>query len=97
MDILNAEGTGPSKTADMWRKTWRDYKFSIKKKAAKIAQHKRGTGGGPEIKDILTPLEERVLALYGSVMSHGNDEVPESSVDFEIFILKENESLRQHR
>ncbi|XP_035233813.1 uncharacterized protein LOC118205636 [Stegodyphus dumicola] len=84
-DYFKCRRNGPSKTADRWRKTWRDYKFSIKKKAAKIAQHKRETGGGPEIKDNLTPLEERVLAPYGSVMSRGNDEVPESAVEFECF------------
>ncbi|KAL0811968.1 hypothetical protein ABMA28_009366 [Loxostege sticticalis] len=43
--ILNADGSGDSKTIDKWKKA--DLKNNTKKKAARIHKSVCGTGGGP--------------------------------------------------
>ncbi|KFM63462.1 hypothetical protein X975_01463, partial [Stegodyphus mimosarum] len=72
-EILNAEPNGPSKNVDTWKKTWRDYKFCVKKKAAKFAHYKKRNEGGP-IPNMLSPIEERVLTLFDDVTSNGDEE-----------------------
>lgn len=37
----------------------------MKRKGSALRQHSSGTGGGPALADILTPMEERILSLMG--------------------------------
>ncbi|KAL0808780.1 hypothetical protein ABMA28_012460 [Loxostege sticticalis] len=69
--ILNADGSGDSKTIDKWKKVWADLKNNTKKKAARIHKSVCGTGGGPATTLKLTPLEERVLNIIGVQVATG--------------------------
>ncbi|XP_064479898.1 uncharacterized protein LOC135393358 [Ornithodoros turicata] len=68
--MLNSSG-GAVKTVDKWRKTWTDWKSSTKSKAARIAQHSRGTGWGPPPKESLTSLEEQLASMIGQTATSG--------------------------
>ncbi|KAH8354539.1 hypothetical protein KR084_000906 [Drosophila pseudotakahashii] len=50
---LNAHGP-PCKTADGWRRVWKDWKQSIKKKIATNKKETRATGGGHFQQEALT-------------------------------------------
>ncbi|GBM71054.1 hypothetical protein AVEN_35026-1 [Araneus ventricosus] len=68
---LNAEGTGPAKSIGAWRKTFKDWKCYVRKKAGRIALHQKQTGGGLPSKEALTVNEEKLLAAIGQVAAHG--------------------------
>ncbi|KAL0879512.1 hypothetical protein ABMA27_003254 [Loxostege sticticalis] len=73
---LNSEGSGDSRNEEKWRKVWSDFKNGTKKKAAKLRNSMRGTGGGPALKICLTDLEQRVMAIIGEQAATGM-QVPE--------------------
>ncbi|GBN88588.1 hypothetical protein AVEN_134573-1 [Araneus ventricosus] len=75
---LNAEGTGPAKSIGAWRKTFKDWKCYVRKKAGRIALHQKQTGGGLPSKQALTVNEEKLLAAIGQVAAHGQKSVAES-------------------
>ncbi|CAB3245621.1 unnamed protein product [Arctia plantaginis] len=63
---LNAMG-GALKSVDKWKKTWRDLKSNVKRKAGKTRQSISDTGGDPAADvSTLTDLEQKVLAVLGS-------------------------------
>ncbi|RVE47927.1 hypothetical protein evm_007441 [Chilo suppressalis] len=76
-NILNAVGGGVNKTTDKWKKVWADWKSKTKKKGLIIRSHARGTGGGPASRQILSALDERVLAIMGPLAVEGQASVQE--------------------
>ncbi|XP_046389923.1 uncharacterized protein LOC124158717 [Ischnura elegans] len=76
-DQLNADGSGPTKPAHKWQKTWADLKCYIKKKYSKAKQHAIGTGGGPPCSQ-LNALEERVLSLMTVEAVEGDSSLEEA-------------------
>ncbi|RVE39790.1 hypothetical protein evm_015560 [Chilo suppressalis] len=76
-NILNAVGGGVNKTTDKWKKVWADWKSKTKKKGLIIRSHARGTGGGPASQQILSALDERVLAIMGPLAVEGQASVQE--------------------
>ncbi|CAG9761210.1 unnamed protein product [Ceutorhynchus assimilis] len=59
---LNSLGLG-EKSIEKWQKSWSDYKYNLKKKAAEI--EKSQTGGESESFPSLTDFELKVLGIYG--------------------------------
>ncbi|RVE50309.1 hypothetical protein evm_005144 [Chilo suppressalis] len=76
-NMLNAVGGGVNKTTDKWKKVWADWKSKTKKKGLIIRSHARGTGGGPASRQILSALDERVLAIMGPLAVEGQASVQE--------------------
>ncbi|KAJ8930734.1 hypothetical protein NQ314_016440, partial [Rhamnusium bicolor] len=64
-EILNSLGYG-TKPAEKWQKTWVDFNYSLKKKAADNRKEQISTGGGPPESIPLTGLELQFLGLLGS-------------------------------
>ncbi|RVE48873.1 hypothetical protein evm_006443 [Chilo suppressalis] len=56
---------------------WADWKSKTKKKGLIIRSHARGTGGGPASRQILSALDERVLAIMGPLAVEGQASVQE--------------------
>ncbi|CAH1106877.1 unnamed protein product [Psylliodes chrysocephalus] len=54
---------GAKKDWQQWRKSWHDMKTKVKSKNAKIKNHRRGTGGGAPLGDVLTNWEESIFNL----------------------------------
>ncbi|XP_063237338.1 uncharacterized protein LOC134539335 [Bacillus rossius redtenbacheri] len=61
-DVLNANGYGPIKTPGKWMKTWSDWKFVTKAKAARILQDSRGTRC-TSTSESLADVEEQLMEL----------------------------------
>ncbi|GBP98015.1 hypothetical protein EVAR_90260_1 [Eumeta japonica] len=60
-NLLNSMGGGVRKSVDKWRKTGK----LKQKKYLLLRRHASGTGGGPSSRQVLTALEERIVAIMG--------------------------------
>ncbi|KAF5300452.1 hypothetical protein FQA39_LY02251 [Lamprigera yunnana] len=72
---LNAVDTGPSMTAQQWQKRFTDRKNCTRQNYRKLLEEKKRTGGGPLVDIILSPLEDRGLAVWGKVIVAGTPKV----------------------
>ncbi|XP_018316297.1 uncharacterized protein, partial [Mycetomoellerius zeteki] len=63
--------------------TWQDIRSSTKAKNTLIKKHAKQTGGGPASNQVLTEIDQNVLALIGSTVVEGHETVQESNVQFE--------------
>ncbi|XP_053968974.1 uncharacterized protein LOC128870385 [Anastrepha ludens] len=61
---LNAAGP-PIKTIVEWKKVWADQKKYVRQKVANNIKIQKGTGGGPNMEKVLSPLEEASFKLIG--------------------------------
>ncbi|XP_041968788.1 uncharacterized protein LOC121725755 isoform X1 [Aricia agestis] len=86
-DLLNADATGDTKTAEKWRKVWSDYKNNIKRKASRIHRSALTTGGGPARKLKLSEIEERVLRVLGTQAATGIMTIDEVGLEEETSTL----------
>lgn len=62
--------------------TWQDIRTSTKAKNTLIKKHAKQTGGGPASSQVLTEIDQNVLALIGSTVVEGHKTVQESNVKF---------------
>ncbi|KYQ49758.1 hypothetical protein ALC60_11160 [Trachymyrmex zeteki] len=62
--------------------TWQDIRSSTKAKNTLIKKHAKQTGGGPASNQVLTEIDQNVLALIGSTVVEGHETVQESNVQF---------------
>ncbi|GBN82733.1 hypothetical protein AVEN_104802-1 [Araneus ventricosus] len=77
---LNAEGTGPAKSIATWRKTLKDWKCYVRRKADRIALQQKQTGGSPSSKEVLSVTEEKLLAAIADAAAHEQKSVTESPI-----------------
>ncbi|VEN50352.1 unnamed protein product [Callosobruchus maculatus] len=77
---LNSLGLG-ERSIQKWQKTWTDYKYVLKRKAADIKIDLVGTGGGPPNGSLLTELDHRILCVLGSTFYEGLG-MPENGLEF---------------
>ena len=68
---VNSVGTGYRRTTDDVRAKWRDYSSVLKRRAAGLRREQQRTGGGSTSESLLTPQEERVLAVLGAEALEG--------------------------
>ncbi|XP_018397679.1 PREDICTED: uncharacterized protein LOC108781168 [Cyphomyrmex costatus] len=73
---------GAVKSWKQWRKTWQDIRSSTKAKNTLIKKHAKQTGGGPASNQVLTEIDQNVLALIGSTVVEGHKAIQESNVQF---------------
>ncbi|KAK5648002.1 hypothetical protein RI129_002894 [Pyrocoelia pectoralis] len=67
---LNGQGFG-YKDVGKWQKTWTDFKYNLKKKAAAIKKDQTETGGGPPQSNRFNSYEERALGILGKTFFEG--------------------------
>ncbi|XP_036330733.1 uncharacterized protein LOC118742627 [Rhagoletis pomonella] len=61
---LNSAGP-PMKNVCEWKKVWADQKKYVRRKAAQNLKASKGTGGGPNMEQKLSPTEEAIYELVG--------------------------------
>lgn len=78
---------------------WSDWKTRTKKKASTIHTHRRGTGGGPASSLVLSPIEERVLALMvvANRLDHHHDAVESTFMTVCIPIYLHTYTIPSHK
>ncbi|CAH1106900.1 unnamed protein product [Psylliodes chrysocephalus] len=74
---LNAKSKGPQLNTDKWIQRFSDWKHSTRFKYRKYLVNKNKTGGGPEVKNPLSSLEERAINAWGKVVVEGSSLVPD--------------------
>ncbi|KAK4879534.1 hypothetical protein RN001_007680 [Aquatica leii] len=93
--ILNNDG--PTKVVKKWQRVWTDLKNKSKRKAAKIAHHTQGTGGGPQLTDVFSDIEERILNILSredleGIEDHGFPQNSEEPREMEVETPLQNTS-----
>ncbi|CAI6367430.1 unnamed protein product [Macrosiphum euphorbiae] len=81
-DTLNAI-PGCVKDWSQWKRTWQDSRSKVRSKKAMLNRHVNGTGGGPQISQTLTPIENQILDLVNPITIDGDETISMPVTNFE--------------
>eukprot|EP00102_Acyrthosiphon_pisum_P026237 XP_016663447.1 PREDICTED: uncharacterized protein LOC107884895 [Acyrthosiphon pisum] len=81
-DTLNAI-PGCVKDWSQWKRTWQDSRTKVRSKKAMVNRHVSSTGGGPQISQTLTPIENQILDLVNPITIDGDETISMPVTNFE--------------
>lgn len=64
-------------------KTWQDSRSKVRSKKAMVNRHVNDTGGGPQISQTLTPIENQILDLVNPITIDGDETISMPVTNFE--------------
>ncbi|XP_029340910.1 uncharacterized protein LOC107884895 [Acyrthosiphon pisum] len=64
-------------------KTWQDSRTKVRSKKAMVNRHVSSTGGGPQISQTLTPIENQILDLVNPITIDGDETISMPVTNFE--------------